>query len=95
MPAYRIQATANECAPLFEQFFGVQAPEHSIDVKQYFEYDSLKWVRIDEIAVEDYAGVVMDIEVEEDHSFISAGVVVSNCYVIPSPKTAVKEYSII
>jgi ribonucleoside-diphosphate reductase alpha chain len=86
VPAYRIQATANECAPLFEQFFGVQAPEHSIDLKYYFEYDDLKWVRVDEIAVEDYSGMVLDIEVEEDHSFISAGVVVSNCYVIPSPE---------
>src|SRR5438128_7871229 len=56
---------------------GVQAPdEHSIDLKYYFEYDSLKWVRVDEIAVEDYSGIVLDIEVEEDHSFISAGVVV-------------------
>src|SRR5437660_120065 len=51
-----------------------------------FEYNSLKWVRVDEIAVEDYSGVVRDIEVEEDHSFISAGVVVSNCFVIPSPE---------
>ncbi len=86
VPAYRIQATANECGPLFEQFFDVQAPERDIDVKQYFEYDNLKWVRIDEIAVEDYSGVVLDLEVEEDHSFVSAGVVVSNCYVIPSPE---------
>src|SRR5438876_11339676 len=36
-----------------------------------FEYDGLKWVRVDEIAVEDYSGIVLDIEVEEDHSFIS------------------------
>ncbi|TMD59873.1 MAG: adenosylcobalamin-dependent ribonucleoside-diphosphate reductase [Chloroflexi bacterium] len=86
VPAYRVQATANECAPLFEQFFGVQAPEHSIDLKHYFEYDNLKWVRIDEIAVEDYSGIVLDIEVEEDHSFISAGIAVSNCYVIPNPE---------
>ena len=86
VPAYRVQATANECAPLFEQFFGIQAPEHSIDLKHYFEHDDLKWVRVDEIAVEDYAGMVLDIEVEEDHSFISAGIVVSNCYVIPSPE---------
>jgi len=86
VPAYRVQATANECAPLFESFFGVQAPEHDIDLKYYFEYDNLKWVRIDDIAVEDYSGVVLDIEVEEDHSFISAGVVVSNCFVIPSPE---------
>src|SRR5215469_7607537 len=84
--AYRIQATANECAPLFERFFGVQAPEHDIDLKYYFEYDNLKWVRVDEIAVEDYAGTVLDIEVEEDHSFISAGIVASNCFVIPSPE---------
>ena len=85
VPAYRIQATANECAPLFAQFFDVQAPEHDIDLKHYFEYNDLKWVRIDEIAVEEYTGMVLDIEVEEDHSFVSAGVVVSNCYVIPSP----------
>ena len=86
VPAYRVQATANECAPLFERFFGVQAPEHSIDLKYYFEYNDLKWVRVDEIAVEDYSGIVLDIEVEEDHSFISAGIVISNCYVIPSPE---------
>ncbi|HLZ63556.1 MAG TPA: adenosylcobalamin-dependent ribonucleoside-diphosphate reductase [Ktedonosporobacter sp.] len=86
VPAYRIQATANECSPLFERFFGVQAPEHNIDLKYYFEYDNLKWVRIGEIAVEEYAGEVLDIEVEEDHSFISAGIVVSNCFVIPSPE---------
>ncbi len=67
-------------------YVGVQAPEHSVDLKYYFEYDSLKWVRIDEIAIEDYSGIVLDIEVEEDHSFISAGIVVSNCYVIPSPE---------
>jgi len=51
-----------------------------------FEYDGLKWVRVDEIAVEDYSGIVLDIEVEQDHSFISAGIVVSNCFVIPSPE---------
>src|SRR5262249_33744605 len=83
---FRIQATANECAPLFERFFGVQAPEYSIDLKYYFEYDGLMWVRNDEIAVEDYSGVVLDIEVEEDHSFISAGVTYYNCFVIPSPE---------
>jgi ribonucleoside-diphosphate reductase alpha chain len=86
VPAYHVDATANECAPLFERFFGVQAPEHNIALKCYFEHDNLKWVRIDEIAVEDYIGEVLDIEVEEDHSFISAGVVVSNCFVIPSPE---------
>src|SRR5579884_958367 len=63
-----------------ERFSNTQAVEHA------FEYNGLKWVRINEIAVEEYTGTVLDIEVEEDHSFISAGVVVSNCYVIPSPE---------
>ncbi len=69
----------------FEHFVDIQAPEHTIDLKYYFEYDNLKWVRINEIVSEGYSGTVMDIEVEEDHSFISAGIVVSNCFVIPSP----------
>ena len=64
----------------------MQAPEHCVDLRYYFDYDQLKWLRINEIAAEDYSGTVMDIEVEEDHSFVSAGVVVSNCYVIPSPR---------
>jgi ribonucleoside-diphosphate reductase alpha chain len=67
-------------------YVATQGLDNSIDLKYYFEYDNLKWVRVDEIAVEDYSGIVMDIEVEEDHSFISAGVVVSNCFVIPSPE---------
>lgn len=50
------------------------------------QYQPLDWVRIDSITTEAYRGTVLDLEVEEDHSFVSAGVVVSNCYVIPSPK---------
>jgi ribonucleoside-diphosphate reductase alpha chain len=84
-PAYRIQATANECGDLFQAFFDRPAPPVEMDTKHYIEYDGLRWVRIDEIALADYSGVVMDIEVAEDHSFVSAGVVVSNCYVISSP----------
>ncbi len=61
-------------------------PETRVDIQHSFEYDGLQWLPLNEIAVENYAGTVMDIEVEEDHSFISAGVVVSNCYVIPSPE---------
>ncbi|MEW6130035.1 MAG: LAGLIDADG family homing endonuclease [Acidobacteriota bacterium] len=85
-PAYRLQATANECADLFKDFFGKQAPTAEIDLKYYFEHDGLRWARIAEIAVEDYSGAVLDLEVEEDHSFVSAGIVVSNCYVVPSPR---------
>ncbi len=85
MPAYRVQATANECQELFEAFFDTKAPEYTTDLKLFFEYDDLRWVRVSSIAVEDYVGTVYDLTVEEDHSFISAGLVVSNCYVVPSP----------
>jgi ribonucleotide reductase alpha subunit len=83
IPAYRIQATANECGALFKAFFDVDAPDVGIDLKYYFEHEGLRWVRVDSITAEPYCGVVMDIEVQEDHSFVSAGMVVSNCYVIP------------
>ncbi|NUQ03977.1 MAG: adenosylcobalamin-dependent ribonucleoside-diphosphate reductase [Anaerolineae bacterium] len=53
--------------------------------KLYIEHEGQRWLRIEQIAAEDYSGIVMDIEVGEDHSFVSAGVVVSNCYVIASP----------
>ncbi|GAB4521569.1 MAG: hypothetical protein OHK0046_33120 [Anaerolineae bacterium] len=86
VPAYRLTATVSECAPLFNYFFNKPAPESQVYIKTHLEYDDLRWVRIEEIAVTNYSGVVMDIEVAEDHSFISAGVVVSNCYVISSPR---------
>jgi ribonucleoside-diphosphate reductase alpha chain len=51
-----------------------------------FAYAGLKWVRVAAVTNQEYTGVVLDLEVEEDHSFVSAGVVVSNCFVIPSPQ---------
>lgn len=55
-------------------------------VREEVDSQSLEWVTIEAINTEMYKGQVMDMEVEEDHSFISAGVVVSNCFVIPSPE---------
>ena len=85
-PAYRVTATVSECADLYQAFFDIAAPENATSLKYYIEHDNLRWVRIDEVGVENYSGVVMDMEVAEDHSFVSAGVVVSNCYVLPSPQ---------
>jgi ribonucleoside-diphosphate reductase alpha chain len=81
--SYRLTAPASEARDLFHQFFNhtPQLPDTSL--RAYFEYDGLRWVPIDSITTENYRGIVMDIEVEEDHSFVSAGLVVSNCYVIP------------
>ena len=84
-PAYRLTATGSEADDLFEYFFDTTSPERSRNLSAYIEYDNLRWVRINEIGIEDYSGLVLDVEVEEDHSFVSAGVVVSNCYVLPSP----------
>ncbi len=85
-PAYRVTARASECGDLFNRFFDTQPQPHETSFKSYLEHDDLRWVRISEISIEDYSGVVLDMEVEEDHSFVSAGLVLSNCYVVPSPK---------
>jgi ribonucleoside-diphosphate reductase alpha chain len=86
VPAYRVQATSNICGDLFERFFNVQPPAHDADLKYCLDYAGQRWIRIEEITISTYSGTVMDIEVAEDHSFVTAGVVVSNCYVIPSPR---------
>ena len=84
-PAYRLTSTASDSEFLFQYFFNTDAPEREHDLKVYLEYGGLRWERIAAIEAEEYTGTVMDIEVAEDHSFVSAGVVVSNCFVIPSP----------
>ncbi|NJR12606.1 adenosylcobalamin-dependent ribonucleoside-diphosphate reductase, partial [bacterium] len=85
-PSYRITATVAECADLFKTLFERDAPPATHKTNYHLEYDDLNWVRIDRIEAEMYRGLVMDIEVEEDHSFVTAGVIISNCYVIPSPR---------
>jgi len=86
-PVYRLTATGDECAALRQQIFGTTAPAtEKPSFKSYLEYDGLRWVHIDRITAEPYEGTVLDIEVEEDHSFISAGVAISNCFVVPSPE---------
>nr|MCU0512217.1 hypothetical protein [Anaerolineae bacterium] len=73
-PVYRLTADDTTAALLA----GVAAPAAG-------DAAALVWVPLETIATEDYTGQVLDIEVEEDHSFVSAGMVVSNCYVVPSP----------
>lgn len=84
-PGYRVNAAISEAADLMDSIFGEIKSNERHNQNYYLEYAGLKWVRISEIEVVDYKGIVYDIEVEEDHSFISAGVVVHNCYVLPSP----------
>jgi ribonucleoside-diphosphate reductase alpha chain len=85
-PSFRVDATANECGPLMTAFFNHTPDPVGTDQRRYFEHDGLRWARIARVDTEEYVGPVLDLEVEEDHSFVSAGVVVSNCYVIPSPE---------
>lgn len=65
---------------------GKERPSSSVCIAGYAECDELWWVGIESIETVDYSGRVLDMEVEEDHSFVSAGLVLSNCYVVPSPK---------
>jgi ribonucleoside-diphosphate reductase alpha chain len=65
---------------------GKERPSTSICISGYVEYDELWWIEIESIRLTNYSGRVLDLEVDEDHSFVSAGLVVSNCYVVPSPK---------
>lgn len=83
--AFRVTAGLGEASDLYERFFDRSTPD-TRGFRSHLEYDGLKWVRIETITTSVYTGTVMDIEVEDDHSFVSAGVVVSNCYVIPSPR---------
>ncbi|MBI3652760.1 MAG: adenosylcobalamin-dependent ribonucleoside-diphosphate reductase [Acidobacteria bacterium] len=69
---------------------GKPKPESAITISGYADYDELWWKAIEDISTTHYVGRVLDIEVEDDHSFVSAGMVVSNCYVIPSPKDSRK-----
>ncbi len=49
-------------------------------------YVGVAWRAIEALERVAYCGTVYDREVEEDHSFVTAGAIVSNCYVIPSPE---------
>ncbi|HXG67091.1 MAG TPA: LAGLIDADG family homing endonuclease [Blastocatellia bacterium] len=82
IPAQEIKPGDYVAAP----YNGKGRPSSAICISGYAEYDELWWIEVEQITLVDYSGRVFDIEVEEDHSFISAGLVVSNCYVVPSPR---------
>jgi ribonucleoside-diphosphate reductase alpha chain len=85
-PAYQLEAPAHTCITLVENLCDAPVPVRMSATGEVLDYAGLRWVQVSEIGVCDYRGPVLDLEVEEDHSFISAGIVVSNCYVIPSPE---------
>lgn len=83
---YRINAGVSQANGFCEYIFGQTRKNTYHDQDYYLKHDGLYWVRIDSIRTEPYQGNVYDIEVEEDHTFITGGVIVSNCFVLPSPK---------
>ncbi|MBI4991454.1 hypothetical protein HZB96_05165, partial [Candidatus Gottesmanbacteria bacterium] len=82
---YRVTAGVSQANGLCEYIFGEKKTNMHHDQDYFLTHDDLFWVRIDTINTATYKGIVYDLEVEEDHSFITGGVVVSNCFVIPSP----------
>ncbi|WP_376795144.1 LAGLIDADG family homing endonuclease [Thermogemmatispora sp.] len=87
---YRLTAPLGVCTALGELASWLDRCPANLSseaaVGRPIEYEGLIWTPVTAIAIEDYSGPVLDIEVEEDHSFIAGGLVISNCYVIPSPE---------
>src|SRR5690606_32144598 len=51
VPAFRLTSSGSDSEDLFLYFFDQKAPERSYDLKSYLDYDGLKWIRIDNIAI--------------------------------------------
>lgn len=83
---YRLTGGVTQARELSRYIYDEERTNTHHDQNYFLTYNDLHWVRIDSIQTTQYQGQVFDIEVEEDHSFITGGVVVSNCFVIPSPK---------
>jgi ribonucleoside-diphosphate reductase alpha chain len=82
---YRVTGGLSQANGLCEYIFGKKKGNTHHNQDYFLMHDDLFWVRIESIETVPYKGKVYDLEVEEDHSFITGGIVVSNCFVIPSP----------
>ena len=82
---YRVSAGVSQANGLCEYIFGQKKTNVHHNQDYFILHDDAFWVRIESIDTAPYKGKVYDLEVEEDHSFITGGIVVSNCFVIPSP----------
>ena len=70
---------------LVEKAFGIELPEPDARyVRNKVVRDNEQiYFEIDDITAQNYSGVVYNCEVDEDHTYVTEGVVVHNCFVLP------------
>jgi ribonucleoside-diphosphate reductase alpha chain len=70
---------------LVQQAFGVDLPEPDIRYirNSVTRQGNTVYFEIDSIEAEAYTGIVYNCEVDEDHSYVTEGIVVHNCFVLP------------
>ena len=70
---------------LVKRAFGIDLPEENSNYVRHYvhrEGDQV-YYEIENIERQEYSGVVYNCEVDEDHSYVTEGVVVHNCFVLP------------
>ncbi|MEM5782229.1 MAG: adenosylcobalamin-dependent ribonucleoside-diphosphate reductase [Candidatus Aenigmatarchaeota archaeon] len=81
--AYRISSSPSECEELVKNAFENRRFRKRKSFPQYIKYKNLILRPIKKIQKVFYDGVVYNLEVLDDHSFVANGISVHNCYVLP------------
>jgi len=70
---------------LVREAFGVDLPEPDMRYirNSVTRQGDVVYFEVQSIEAEDYAGIVYNCEVDEDHSYVTEGIVVHNCFVLP------------
>ncbi len=70
---------------LVQEAFGVDLPEPDMRYirNSVTRQGDVVYFEVQSIEAEDYAGIVYNCEVDEDHSYVTEGIVVHNCFVLP------------
>ena len=75
---------------LVKKGFGIELPEPKLQYlrnKVFRDGDGQVYFEIERITLQSFDGVVYNCEVDEDHTYVTEGVVVHNCFVFRSPMT--------
>src|SRR5258706_1270777 len=81
----QISMTPLQSRELVEKAFGIELPEPDARyVRNKVVRDNEQiFFEIEDITAQNYSGVVYNCEVDEDHTYVTEGVVVHNCFVLP------------
>ncbi|NOZ82644.1 MAG: hypothetical protein GXN98_02330 [Euryarchaeota archaeon] len=79
---YRIVTSPTYC-PEFAKAIGKNSFLERKTFPQYVKLGDYVLRRVDKIDKVEYSGIVYNLEVEEEHTYIAGGVAVHNCFVLP------------